>query len=71
VKYAFAVAELVGQLKVQPKKVPPAPEKQVRGMAGGGTAIDNVEKRLEAEADETGNRTKLIAYRKQKEAKAA
>lgn len=70
VKYAFAVAELVGKLKVQSKKQPPAAERTVRPSAGGATAVDSTEARLEAEADKTGNRTALIAYRKQKEAKA-
>lgn len=72
VKFAFAVAKLETQLKVAPRaNVPPAPERQVRGSAGGATSIDSTETRLEAEADKTGDRTKLIAYRKQKKAKAA
>jgi len=72
VKFAFAVAKLETQLKVaQRANVPPAPERQVRGSAGGATSIDSTETRLEAEADKTGDRTKLIAYRKQKKAKAA
>lgn len=72
VKFAFAVAKLETQLKVAPRaNVPPAPERQVRGSAGGATSIDSTEARLEAEADKTNDRTKLIAYRKQKKAKAA
>jgi hypothetical protein len=72
IKFAFRVAKLETQLKVtQRKDAPPAPERQVRGNAGGGTSIDSTEARLEAEADASGNRTKLIAYRKQKKAQAA
>lgn len=70
VKFAFRVAKLEAQLKVQPRKAPPAPERQVRGTTGGATAIDNTEARLEAEADRTGNRTALIRYQKEKAAKA-
>lgn len=71
VKYAFALADVVSQLKEVPKKSPPPAERVVKGGAGAATAIDSTEARLEKEADETGNRTKLIQYRKQKEAKAA
>lgn len=71
VKYAFAVAELVGKLKTHSIKQPPAPERQVRGTAGGATAVDSTEARLEAEADKTGNRSKLIAYRLEKKRKTA
>lgn len=66
VKFAFAVAKLETQLKVQARKTPPAPERQVRGNAGGATSIDNQEARLEAEADRTGDRSALIAYRRNK-----
>lgn len=71
VKFAFAVAKLETQLKVAPRNTPPAPERSVRGTAGGVTGIDNVEARLEAEADKTGDRSKLIAYRRDKKSKAA
>jgi len=64
VKYAFAVAKLETQLKVTPRKAPPAPERVVSGTAAGATGVDSTLERLEAEADRTGDRTKLIAYRK-------
>lgn len=70
VKYAFAVAELVGQLKVQSKKQPPAPEKQVRSTTGA-TSIDNVLAKLEEEADRTGDRSKVIKYKSEQRAKQA
>lgn len=71
VRFAFAVAKLETQLKVQPRNTPPAPERAVRGTAGGATGVDNAEARLEAEADRTGDRSKLIAYRREKRRAAA
>jgi hypothetical protein len=71
VKYAFAVAELVSQLKVTSRKQPPAPETQVRSSTGKVTAIDSTEARLEAEADKSGDRSKLIKYRLEKKRKTA
>jgi len=65
IEFAFAAAKLEVQLKVQPRAVPPAPEKQVRGTAGGATAVDNTLARLEAEADRTGDRSKIAAYRRE------
>lgn len=64
VKFAFAVAKLETQLKVTPRKTAPIPERTVRGTAAG--VVDNQLARLEAEADKTGDRSKVAAYRKQK-----
>jgi hypothetical protein len=66
VKYAFALADVVSQLKEVPKKSPPPAESVVRGSAGGATSVDNARARLEAEADRTGDRSKLIAYDRNK-----
>jgi hypothetical protein len=66
VKFAFAVAKLETQIKATPKAAPPAPERAVRGTAGGSISIDNARARLEAEADRTGDRSKLIAYDRNK-----
>ncbi|MBQ5963153.1 hypothetical protein [Massilia sp. ZL223] len=71
VKYAFAVAKLETQLKVTPRKVPPAPERKVTGTAAGATSVDNTLERLEAEADRTGDRSKVIAYKRQQRKAAA
>jgi hypothetical protein len=71
VKFAFAVAKLEAQLKVQPRKAPPAPERQVRGTAGGSTGIDNRLAALEAEADRTGDRSKVVAYKREQREKSA
>lgn len=65
VKYAFAIAKLETQLKVTPRKAPPAPERVVRGTAAASTSDTQLAK-LEAEADRTGDRTKVAQYRRQK-----
>lgn len=62
VKYVFAVAKLETQLKVQPRKAPPAPERVVRGNAGAATGVDNTLARLQAEADKTGDRSAVAKY---------
>lgn len=71
VKFAFAIAKLETQLKVQAKsKSAPAPEGKIRG---GGAAISgsvdyNLE-RLRAEAEKTGDYSKVTQYRKQQREK--
>lgn len=66
VKYAFAIAKLETQLKVQPRKAPP-PERTVTGSGGvSGGAIGDQLARLQAEAEKTGDYTKVFEYRKQK-----
>jgi hypothetical protein len=65
VKFAFAVAKLETQLKVTPRKAPPAPEKVVRGSAAAVGVTDPKLERLEAEAARTGDRTKIAAYRRE------
>ncbi|HJR82563.1 MAG TPA: hypothetical protein VJ775_01425 [Sphingomicrobium sp.] len=64
-KMAAAVAKLEGGLKVTPKRKGPAPEEIVTGsgsVAAGRT--DKELERLEKEAERTGDRTKVIAYRR-------
>jgi hypothetical protein len=63
IKYAFAVAELETKLKVTPRKAPP-PEGKLTGSGSQGTA-DATLARLRAEAEKTGNYTKVVAYKKQ------
>lgn len=63
VKFAFAVAKLETQLKVSPRKAAPPPEGTVRGSARVVGAVDSQMARLEAEAEKTGDRTKIVAYR--------
>jgi hypothetical protein len=71
VKFAFAVAKLETQLKVTPKKATPLPEKPIRGSAAVTGAVDSNLERLRAEAERTGDFTKVFAYKQQQRAKRA
>jgi len=68
VKFTFAVAKLEAQLKVTPRKAPPAPEKQIRSTGGVPVsgAVDSTLERLRDEAAKTGDMTKVMAYKRQK-----
>jgi hypothetical protein len=70
VKFAFAVARLETKLTVAPKKAAPAPEKVIRGSATATGVTDTKLARLEAEADRTGDRTQVLAYRRELRNKA-
>ncbi len=65
VKFAFAVAKLETQMKVTPRKTAPLPESTVRGNARVSAGIDSTLERLRAEADRTGDRTKVASYMRQ------
>ena len=67
VKFAFAIAKLETQLKVA-KKTPPPPEKVVGGTAPIRGAIDSNLERLRADAERTGDYSKVFAYKRQKRA---
>lgn len=71
VKFAFAVAKLESQLKVQPRKAPPLPERPVRGSAPSSGAVDSQLERLRADAERTGDYTKVAEYRRQQRMKQA
>lgn len=71
IDFAFAAAKLETQLKVQPRKAPPAPETKVRNTAGGAVAVDNTLSKLQAEADRTGDRSKVAAYLRNRSKAAA
>lgn len=62
---AVAVSELEKELKVTTRRRAPEPEGVTRGTAPLSIGKDKQLERLEKEADRTGDRTKLIAYRKQ------
>lgn len=68
VKFSFAVARLELQVKQTKRAAPPPPERQVSGTGGKAGAIDNQLDRLRAEAERTGDMTKLLAYKRQKRA---
>lgn len=65
VKFAFAVAKLETQMKVTPRKAAPIPESTVRGNARVSAGIDSTLERLRAEADRTGDRSKVASYMRQ------
>lgn len=68
VKFAFAVAKLETQLKVTARKSAPLPERTVRSTVPGATGIKDTElARLQAEADKSGDRSKVAAYLRSKQ----
>jgi hypothetical protein len=70
VKFAFAVAKLEKELKVSNRsKQAPPPEKTVSGTGRISGAVDSTLERLRAEADLTGDRTKVVQYMKQQRSK--
>jgi len=71
VKFAFAVAKLETQLKVTQRKAAPPPERTVQGTGRVSGAVDSTLERLRAEAERTGDMTKVLAYKRQKRAAKA
>lgn len=70
-KMAAAVARLEGGLKVMPKRRAPDPEEIASGNASASAGKNKELERLEKEADRTGDRTKLISYRRNLQKQAA
>jgi len=68
VKFAFAVARLEKELKVTNRKAAPPPERIVSGTGRVSGAVDSTLERLRADAERTGNMTKVIQYKAQKRA---
>lgn len=68
VKFAFAVAKLEKDLKLTTRKTPPPPEKVVSGSAPKSGVVDSQLERLRADAEKTGDYTKVNQYRRQKRA---
>jgi hypothetical protein len=68
VKFAFAIAKLESQLKVQSKKPVPAPEKVVTGTGRSSGSVDSTLERLRAQAEKTGDMTPVIEYKRKKKA---
>lgn len=65
VRFAVAMADLEKKLKVTSRKTAPPPERVVRGSATA-TGMDSTLARLEADADKTGDRSKVIAYKRER-----
>jgi len=69
VKFAFAVAKLEKDLKLTARKSAPPPERSiVKGSAPSSGSVDSTLDRLRADAEKTGNYTKVIAYKSKKRA---
>jgi len=68
VKFAFAVAKLEKELKVTNRRAAPPPERIVSGTGRVSGAVDSTLERLREEAARTGNMTKVIQYKRQKQA---
>jgi hypothetical protein len=69
VKFAFAVAKLEKDLKVTQRKSAPPPERVVQGNAGTSGSVDSSLDKLRAEAERTGDYTKVMRYKAQMRAK--
>lgn len=69
IKFAVALSKLEKDMKVTPRKTAPLPESTVRGNARVSAGVDSTLERLRAEADRTGDRTKVAAYMRQQQAK--
>jgi hypothetical protein len=68
VKFAFAVAKLEKDLKVTNRKAAPAPERMISSTGRVSGAVDSTLERLREEAARTGDMTKVIRYKQQKQA---
>ena len=67
-KFIWAAAKMEAQLKTGTRKVATSPEKKVVGSGSGASATDAALDKLEKEAEKTGDRTKVLNYkRKQKQ----
>lgn len=65
VQFAFAAARLESSMKTTRRKPATAPEKRVPGSTGGVSGGDKTLEKLEAEAEKTGDRSKILAYKRQ------
>ena len=68
VKFAFAVAKLETQLKVTQRKAATTPERTVQGTGNKSGTVDSTLERLRAEAAKSGDFTKVLQYKKSKQA---
>lgn len=66
IKLAVAVSKLEGKMSVTKRGGPPEPERIARGGTPAAGGKDKELEQLEKEADRTGDRSKVIAYRRQK-----
>jgi hypothetical protein len=66
VKFAFAVAKLETQLKVTNRKASTKPESTITGKAQKSGSVDSTLERLRAQAEKTGDMSKVVAYKRSK-----
>jgi hypothetical protein len=72
VDFVYAVGELRQEMRVIPKKKPPVPERvPSRGGAAGYTTADNTLEKLRAEAEKTGDYSRVMAYKREAKAKSS
>jgi hypothetical protein len=67
VKFTIAMVRTMDKIKASPRKTAPAPETVPRARMAGVAAVDNQLAKLEAEADKTGDRTKVAKYLRAKQ----
>lgn len=65
---AVVFRDVEGQLKVTRKAPPPPPAPRVEGSGAKSGTVDSTLDRLRAEAERTGDMTKVLAYKRQKKA---
>ena len=68
VKFAFAVAKLEAQLKVSNRKASTKPESTISGKGPKSGTVDSTLERLRAQAEKTGDMSKVVAYKRSKRA---
>lgn len=69
VRFAVAAGKLESQLKVTNRPKPPAPPRAITSTAPVSGTVDSNLDRLRAEAEKTGDYSRVMAYRKQLKAK--
>ena len=67
VKFAFAVAKLETNLKVTKRKASSKQEKKISGTGRPSGSVDNTLERLRAEAEKSGDYSKVFQYKKQRQ----
>lgn len=71
IKFALAMRDLEKNMKVQSRKPATQPERTVSGTAPKSGAMDNHLERLRAEAEKSGDYSKVTAYKRQQREKQA
>ena len=65
IDFAFAISKLESKLKIATKKSAPPPEKAVKATGRVSGSVDSTLERLRAEAEKTGDYSKVMRYKKQ------